>query len=78
MFDVHNVFKEILELQKEYEIDDTERNTSIKPRRVDLGFIQQPSISYSGISVTLFDESLVCLYHTVARIALYKLMRQVA
>ena len=31
-----------------------------------LGFIQQPSISHSEISVTLFDEPLVCLYHTVA------------
>ena len=53
-------------LQKEYEIADTERNTTIKPRRVNLGFMQQPSISHSGISVTLFDEPLVRLYHTVA------------
>ena len=29
VFDVHNVFKEILELQKEYEIADTECNTII-------------------------------------------------
>ena len=65
VFDVHNVFKEILELQKEYEMADTERNTTIKPRRVNLGFIQQPSISHSGISITVFDEPLVRLYHTV-------------
>ena len=63
---VHNIFKEILELQKEYEVTDTERNTTINPRRVNVGFIQQPSISHSGISITLFDESLVPLDHTVA------------
>ena len=39
VFDVHNVFKAILKLQKKYEIADTERNTTIKPRRVNLGFI---------------------------------------
>ena len=65
MFDVHNVFKEILELQKEYGIADAKRCKTIKPRRVNLGFTQQPSISHSGISVTLFDEPLVRLYHTV-------------
>ena len=66
VFDVHNVFKETLELQKEYEIADTECNSIIKPRRVNIGFIQQPSILHSGISITLFDEPLVCPYHTVA------------
>ena len=30
-----------------------------------MGFIQQLSISHSGISITLFDEPLVRLYHTV-------------
>ena len=50
--DVHNIFKEIVELQKEYEVTDTERNTTINPRRVNVGFIQQPSISHSGISIT--------------------------
>ena len=75
VFDIHNVFREILELQKEYEIADTERNTFIKPRRVNLGFIQQPSILHFETSVTLFDKPLVRLYHTVAP---YKLMRQVA
>ena len=66
MFDVYNVFKEILELQKKHEIADTERNTFIKPRRVNVGFIQQPSILHSRISITLFDEPLVHLDHTVA------------
>ena len=66
MFDVHNVFKEIFELKKEYKIADTERNTTIKPSRVNLDFIQQLSLSHSGISTTLFDQPLVCLYHTVA------------
>ena len=37
VFDVHNVLKELLELRKEYEVTDTERNTALKPRRVDLG-----------------------------------------
>ena len=32
-----------------------------------MGFIQHPSISHSGISITLFDEPLVRPYHTVAR-----------
>ena len=31
-----------------------------------MGFIQQPSISQSEISITLFEEPLVRLYHTVA------------
>ena len=66
VFDVHNVFKEIFELKKEYKIADTERNTTIKPSRVNLDFIQQLSLSHSGISTTLFGQPLVGLYHTVA------------
>ena len=66
VFDIHNVFKEILELKKEYEIADKELNTTINPSRVNLGFIQQLSISHSEISTMLFDEPLVHLYHTVA------------
>ena len=66
VFSVHNVFKEILELQIEYEIAYTERNTTIKLRHLNLGFIQELSISHSGISVTLFNEPLVRFYHTFA------------
>ena len=66
VFDVRNVFKEILELKKEYKIADTERNATINPRLVNLGFIQQLSLSHSVISTTLFDNPFVRLYHTVA------------
>ena len=55
-----------MELQKEHEIADTERNTTIKPRRVNLGFIQQASIWRSGTSITPVDQPLVCPYYTVA------------
>ena len=56
MFDFHNILKETLELQRGNETADKERNTTIKPKRVNFCFIQLLSISHSGMSITLFDE----------------------
>ena len=59
VFDVHNVLKELLELRKEYEITDTERNTALKSRRVNLSLCNNHEYCVLEFQRTLFDEPLV-------------------
>ena len=62
MFDFHNILKETLELQRGNETADKERNTTIKPKRVNFCFIQLLSKLFHTTAFFLFE---ICSINSV-------------
>ena len=63
---MYGITNDVLNIQSELEKVDRLNNVNSKSNRKIFGYVHYPSISSSGIQITLTDEALIRLYHLIA------------